>query len=290
MSGRFKKAPLVYVSARINTTPVPQLLPDQKALLQQAMMKCGLVINVESNAQAINLDQQIGGNPSFTPIQRLAFFSQDRSQCLLIDKDAIEWRVTTYNKYADFIQSFENNVEALLKAVDFLGHLACHEFILSYADIIAPQNNHNLNDYFKNADSILPLSYYKAHSSSDVKQVGHSQVTRVTRPDQKITISLEQLPIEENKIKKLLPEPLMEPDQKLGMPLEIRDEWRSPTSGDYGLLMTQAGILEKVSIDKMSFESTFGDNHKLTKETFNSLLNFEVCNQDWEYEDTRSTH
>ena len=29
MSGRYNKAPLVYVSARINTIPLPQLLADE---------------------------------------------------------------------------------------------------------------------------------------------------------------------------------------------------------------------------------------------------------------------
>lgn len=289
MSGHFKKAPLVYVTARINTTPLPALLPDQKALVQQSLMKCGLVLNEVSLAHTLNLEQQAGSTPSFTASQRQAYFSQDRKQCLLLDNNAIEWRVTAYDKYSDFIKSFEANLKILLEAVDCLGHLVCREFVLSYADIITPQNKHNLSDYFNKADSILPLSYYKGETNY-VKQIGQSQVTRVTRQDQKITISLEQLPIEENKIKKLLPEALLEPDQNLGMPIPIRDEWRNLTNGDYGLLMTQAGILQKVELNNMNFESTFGDIHKLTKKTFISLLNVEVCNQDWEYKDNRNTH
>ena len=42
MSGQYKNAPLVYVSATIHTTKLPQLVNDQPGLLEQLMIQLDL--------------------------------------------------------------------------------------------------------------------------------------------------------------------------------------------------------------------------------------------------------
>jgi len=298
MPGRFKKAPLVYVTARIRTTSLPQLSSDQTAMAQQAMMKCGLVVSEKSQSQVFDItqlatissnDQKIDTRQLTTSVQRQGFFTTDRTECLILGHDSIEWRASTYTKYNAFARSFEKAIQALLNAVDVFGCLVTQEFILSYADVIAPKQGRSLNEYFRTSDKILPLSFLDK-DTNDVQQVGLVQITRVTAPKEKISISLEQLPVKERKVQKYLPEALREPDNNFSMPLHSQKEWSNLDSDDYGLLMTQAGLLKNTTFNELEFSSTFKRLHNLTSDTFRSLINPQVCNEDWECENSEGVH
>jgi len=298
MPGRFKKAPLIYVTARIRTTPLPQLSSDQTAIVQQAMMKCGLVVSETSQSQVLDItqvatisssDQKIETSQLTTSVQRHGFFNVGRTECLILAHDTIEWRASTYSKYGTFAHSFEKAIQALLNAVDVFGCLVTQEFILSYADVIAPKQGRSLNEYFKASDKILPLSFLDK-DTNDVQQVGLVQITRVTAPKEKISVSLEQLPVKERKIQKYLPEALRELDNNFSMPLHPQKEWSDLDSNDYGLLMTQAGLLKNTTLKELEFSSTFKRLHNLTSDTFRLLINRPVCNEDWEYENSEGVH
>lgn len=292
MPGRFKKAPLVYVTARIRTTPLPTLAADQTAMVQQAMMKCGLLIAEKSQSQvfgvakliALESDQQkVNTDKLATTVERQGFFNSDRTECLIVAKDTIEWRASTYTKYDAFIKAFEKTLNALLDSVDVYGFVLTQELTLSYADVFAPKVDRRLSDYFSKSENILPLNFLN-NDDDYIQQVGLVQVTRVTTPTEKISISLEQLPIIDGKIKKCLPETLREPDNNFSMPLHLQEEWSNLDGSDYGLLLTQASTLNNVILSDFDYQSTFGELHKLTRNTFRSLINRTICNVDWEYE------
>lgn len=292
MSGRFKKAPLVYVTARIATTTLPTLSTDQKAMIQQAMVKCGLVLSVASKGQSLNVDKLISANQEetntdqqqlVTPLLREGFFSNDRTRCIIFEQDAIEWRAVDYTKYNIFIEEFQNILNTITEVVDAYGHIVTKEFILSYSDVIVPSNSRDLGDYFNNSDAILPLKMTVDHEN-DLEQVGQINVTRIIKPKEKIHISFEQLPVVNNKISKFLSAGMLEIDRDMSMPLNLQEEWKNIKDiKHYGLLMTQAGMLYESKLSTLSLEDTFGELHKLTRETFRSLLNRDVCNADWEY-------
>jgi len=291
MPGRFKKAPLVYVTARIATTPLPTLSADQKAMIQQAMVKCGLVLSEVSKGQSLNFDKlinvaqeetNIDQQQLVTPLLRQGFFSNDRTKCVIFEQDAIEWRAVDYTKYNVFVDEFQNILKTIIDVVDVYGHVITKEFTLSYSDIIVPSNNHHLGDYFTNSEAMLPLTMTSSHQN-DLEQVGQINVTRITEPKKKIQISFEQL-LAGNKLRKYLSEAMLEPDQAMSMPIKLREEWKNLENIKYyGLLMTQAGMLNESELSKLSFSDTFGELHELTRETFRSLINRDVCDVDWEY-------
>lgn len=298
MPGQYKKAPLVYVTARIRTTPIPNLSPDQVTLIQQVMVKNGLVIPVTSQGKSVNINPLATMNPAdlgttpainFQNITRYGFLAFDRTQCLVIDADGIEWRASQYTKYENFVQSFTKILDALIETVDVFGFIHTQELVLSYADLITPMMGRSLGDYFKNADAILPLSFLK-DKKQDVRQMGQIQVVRIIKPTQKITISLEQLPVLDKKVHKYLPAEMIEPDNALSMPILLREESKYIEATSYGLLMTQAGLLENFPLKTFNIDNEFKALHKLTSDTFKSLLNEEICNQDWEYTDNIGAH
>lgn len=296
MPGQFKKAPLVYVTARIRTTGLPPLTVDQLSRAQQAMMRVGLVnaersqselIDFRALAEITSAEHRV--EKLTTSIHRHGYFTADRTSGLILDHDGIEWRASRYTKYQAFASGFEKALHALLDAVDVLGCVVTQEFTLSYADVIAPAAGRSLSEYFSASERILPLSFL-AKDHNDVQRVGHVQITRITAPTQKITISLEQLPAQDRKVGKFLPEVLREPDGHFAMPIAPHEAWSALGTNDYGLLMTQAGMLSSSELSFVDFPSTLEQLHGITRETFLSLINRSVCNEDWQYESEEGGH
>src|SRR5690606_24777483 len=130
-------------------------------------------------------------------VTRQAFMSADKHECLVIDEaGSIEYRVSRYNKYSDFIERFEGLLRAMVEAVEAVGFIQSQEFVLSYADLIIPLGDRVLADYFRQKESVLPLNILSP-TENDERRLGQVQVTRVTKPTEKISINLEQLPIVE---------------------------------------------------------------------------------------------
>jgi hypothetical protein len=111
---------------------------------------------------------------------------------------------------------------------------------------------------------------------------------------QKISIHLEQLPLTrkepgKNSFPKLLTGPVLEHDPKLAMPFYLRDELvdKAPSDKYFALLTTQASqIIPQSSFGDLDLIDTFSGSHTVTKETFNKVINTEVCNVDWEFTET----
>ena len=289
MSGQFNKAPLVYVSARIRTTELPELLADQRAALHQAMIRCGLPEAIKSEIQTIEFaleESSAQGRPN--TLTRRAFFSADRTQSLIIDRDAIEFRVSAYSKYADFMARYEELISALTGAVDVLAQVACQEYTLRYADVIVPYPGRKLADYFAGDGRILPLEAFFDNNSSlgsisDEVRVGQVQISRIRAKSEKIDLVLEQLPVRDGKLGRPLPMAMVEPDVKFNMPLNINRPEDLSSVSDYALLMTQAAKLDNKELGELDVKHEFSSLHQLTKETFWNLIDESVCGHDWEY-------
>lgn len=282
MAGRYRKAPLVYVVASFRVNEIPALTTDQEALLQQGMMKLGLRRVLSENPQfEIDLSNKQGLLQSTQ--KRVGFFSEDQTEALIFGGSFIEWRVTKYSKYDGFISGFKKTLASVIEAVDSLGYMEAQEFVLSYSDIIIPKQNRTLSDYFAKSDSILPLSFLG--ENNDLQRVGAVQVTRVINLNQKITISVEQLPVVGGQINKFIPDQMGEPDQKFQMPLNITADWQISERGDYAIMATQAAKLTKIKVKDLSVVDAYSDLKKLTSETFKELINRSVCDEDWEFND-----
>jgi len=295
MSGRFRKAPLVYVTARVRTTELPEISSEQRAALEQSMIRIGLPELKHSRLKEYHLTVLPGGEHN-TPqvsadgqsrqISRRAFFSDDREECLIIDSDNLEFRTTRYNKYRDFIERFNSLLQAVVASVDGYAEVISHEFVLSYADIIVPYEGRELSAYFADDGKLLPLNAFSAEPAAAQEQrVGQVQITRITSPNERIDLTLEQLPIIEGILPRHLPLAMLEPDRALSMPLSPQLP-EQVGEGTYGLCMTQAAKLARIKLHELELEAVFSSLHAITKTTFNSLLNREVCNRDWEYIDS----
>tara|TARA_R110001592_G_scaffold316495_1_gene592984 strand:+ start:1823 stop:2710 length:888 start_codon:yes stop_codon:yes gene_type:complete len=287
MSGRYAKAPLIYMTAKIKTTPLPNLTSDQWALIEQLMVKNGLPEKVTSKVKEISFNASNESSQEESPVStsyvnRHGFFSADRSNALIIEKDGIEWRTSSYIRYAFVCEKFQQILEALCEQISAYQFVPTQELSLSYVDLIAPIGNRTLSEYFSNSDKILPLSAITG-SEKDLQNFGLLQINRIVEPNKRIFISLDQLPVIEGRPSRFLPQNMMEPDNKLSMPLKLRDEWSNILLNHYALLTTQAALLTNTSLKDLKFQDACKPIHSLTRETFKGLINKEVCDIDWEY-------
>ncbi len=286
MSGRFKKAPLIYMTSRIKTTPLPELTKDQSALVQQVMLKNGLPEQVQSELRGFEMALQPQSNaaaPIPTSLIRTAYFSKDRMHCLLWDQQGFEWRTSKYTRFSEFCEKITKILHELCQVADALEYVPVQEIALSYADFIAPLSGRILADYFHSGNKILPINMLPA-SNDDYHNLGSVEVERIVKPNQRIYVALEQLPTRDNKPIRFLPQKMIEFDEKLTMPLKLLDAWREIPTSHYAILMTQSGQLMEASLGDLDFNASVEQIHVLTKSTFEQLINLPVCNVDWEFE------
>lgn len=290
MPGRFEKAPLVYVTALIRTSSRPEFKADEWTDFQQSMIRAGLKdiktgINHEINFSATAASQDGSPpQPTMSKKTRYGFFSSDRHECLLLGPDYLEFRVSNYTKFHAFRDRLIDILEAAKKSVDIIGELDAQEIVLTYCDVIVPAYGRPLEKYFKVEEAILPLNFL-SHNTEDSWQAGQVQATRVVTPKKKITIFLEQVPVDGNKkVGKWLPNNMIEPDSTMGMPLKIRPEWAEELEfPHFALLSTQASMLTQIPIKELSSSNALGELHELTRDTFNDIIHQSNCRQDWNY-------
>lgn len=297
MPGQYRKPPLIYVTATIHTVEIPELDSNGDRELHHAMVRAGLTERRQSTTSGYNLEERsraAQGNTSLQSVRkeliRKGFFNADQSESLILDPNYLEYRVTKYEKYQTFIDRLAEIVKAI-NSVDIIGYINVREITLTYCDAIIPVYGSGLAQYFNADSSVLPLDFIKNYQQNDVFQAGQLQVTRVIKPNEKISIHLEQLPYEKGsanpKPTKWLTGPVTEPDPRLNMPLRPRDEWveRKPNDDYFGLLTTRASKIYQKRIADFSVAEAFASAHEITKETFSQVINKAVCDQDWEFID-----
>lgn len=276
MSGYFARAPLSYVSIRLDTTGFPPLFERQQVKLLQAMVGCELVVLETSSGKEIQITQDSNDSVLVKDIPRRCFMNATKTNAFLLDHDCIEWRTTNYSKYSKFIENFSSVFNSFITAVPEINNVMIREAVLSYVDVIIPEGDKSLSDYFVKT-VVLPLN---GIVDKGIMSVGRCDYSKIVASTLKIDVSLEQLP---QKLQKFLPEILMEPEGKFGMPINIDFKFNIESKNDYALLMTRASsLVDKKLVDFSSIDS-FKPLHDLTRNEFKAIINLEVCKQMWNY-------
>ena len=286
MSGRYENAPLVYVSAVIRTSGLPPLIGEQPGVLQQLMIQLDLPVPQVSEGRSISVNLSEGQEPNpsseMVSFRRSGFFNADATESLIFDDKSIEFRTTKYSDYDVLCARMTEIFSAIFEKIDFYKSVVSNELVLNYVDIIIPYPSRGVSDYFAVPGS-LPLSFLGDFENSDVQRLGSMEVSRIVAPDQKVNVSLEQLPLIEKKIPKSLPNALTEPDQAFGMPLFVKADAEKAGEDRYALLLTQSMRIMSKKLGDVDVKADFESLHAMTKETFKSIINKEVCDADWVY-------
>lgn len=276
MSGYFRRAPLSYVSIKLDTTGLPPLFEHQYVKLFQAMVGCNLVMEEASSGKEIQFGPDAKSGVSVKDVPRRCFMNATKTNAFLLDRDCIEWRTTKYNKYSKFIDDFNDVFNAFITSIPEITNVLIREAVLSYVDVVVPEGDHLLSDYFVST-VVLPLNNV---ADKGIMAIGRCDYSKVVEPTLKIDVSLEQLP---QKIQKFLPEVLMEPENKFAMPIKIDFKFSPESTQDYALLMTRASSLIDKKLSDFDSVDAFLPLHKLTRSEFNSIINLPFCKKMWDY-------
>ena len=286
MSGKYERAPLVYVTASIRTTGLPKLVNEQPGLLQQLMIQHGLPDERVSEHQTFSLkiDPKGSGEPAgkVGTLHRTGFFSPDGSESVIFDDGLIEYRTTKYEDYETLCGKLISLFSAIFESISVYKDVFSKELTMSYADVILPYTNRQLSDYFI-VNNSMPKTFLNGLDQNDLQVAGNVSLSRIISPEHKVNISLEQLPIIDSKIPKFLPNALTELDNKFGMPLFVTPNVEEVNPSEYALLLTQSMKLVTKKLSELDIKNDFEPLHESIKSSFKKIINHDVCNDDWKY-------
>lgn len=286
MSGKYERAPLIYVTASILTTGLPRLVNEQPGLLQQLMIQHGLPEKRVSESPAFNLtlDHKGFGEPAgeVGTLRRVGFFSPDSSESVIFDDGLIEYRTTRYEDYEALCDRLITLFDAIFESIAVYKDIFSKELAMSYVDVILPYGSRRLFEYF-GANNSMPRTFLNGLDRDDLQVVGNVSLSRIITPEHKVNISLEQLPIIDGRIPKFLPNGLTEPDNKFAMPLFVTPNVEDVKPSEYALLLTQSMKLLTKKLSDLDIKKDFEPLHESTKSSFKGIINHDVCNEDWKF-------
>ncbi|MBT0375140.1 TIGR04255 family protein [Morganella morganii subsp. morganii] len=285
MKGRYKSAPLSYMTARMVVAKLPPLLQDQAILLAQKMKFLGFIYHESHSGKKIVFNVKDENKFSSEDISRTCFLKSDRKVAILFDDHGIEYRTTNYTQFSDFCDVFQKVVNECMK-IDVYQSLKIEEVILSYVDTIIPFKSYKLGDFFANGEDFLPLKYFDKESS--LLSFSKTSLNKVLKSNHRVEIHFEELP---QKANSYIPNDLAEGVTSFKMPIDIPIKMDENSDEHYILLTTMGYELHEEEIVRedngvisgKSVEELFSLSHRTCRKEFNALINKEVCDEAWGY-------
>ena len=241
----------------------------------------GLERIVVSDLNHVHLNSQHGKfEITEGTVDRVAFFSPNGRRCGIISEREIEFRLSEYDNHSHFLDDtcvFYNKFIESGFAVDN----PVAEILLHYVDHFIPDKC-NLVDMFNNVS--LPLGQFH-QKDSDFISVGVLSQTRILESRrEKVVVSLEQIKIPQqptgdfNELPKVIPDALLEPDEKMVMPIDVKVPEES-VGKDYALVHTFCSKL--ISKEDTVIRDSFENLYRESRVTFDKMINLETCSDIW---------
>ncbi len=235
------KAPLVQALIDLRFSEIPSLASMQTPLLTQiheAMMKHSFSEKLEAKGHRISFkfDQHTQtASKEVVDFNRYLFRMSGETSILEISKEAIIYKSTAYQQFELFYETFKALLIELCSVIPSLEKSLLKKVGLRYVDVLVPESDDKLDDYVNN--DVLARGLTAPASSHKIRHL-HGVTTKLLQvmDNQVLRISFEELPIESNKVTKILPDDLIEPEPKCGLLIYGQDSWSNTNSPTYGIL------------------------------------------------------
>jgi len=233
-----RKQPLVYAIIHLRLSEIPELNhPISEVILKtlhEKMIAEGFQEKIESSTKAINLQISHEMNQAShheTVRHRVSFRASGEKQIITIAKEEIIIKSTEYTSFEDFLATFNRVLAAYSTAVGGVKNALLKSVGIRYVDVIVPDGDKLLPEYVGSA--ILPPALDVIDGEHCY---GATSRTIKTDPSQFLHVRFEELATLENKITKMMPDDLLEPDRNCALKIDGQDEWLAITSPTYGVL------------------------------------------------------
>lgn len=233
-----KNAPLVHAVLHLRFSEAPSLNPISKDILKtlhQRMIQEGFPEKIESHANMVDVVfnaelQQMSQKQ--VQKSRVLFRAAGERDIVEISEDSIVLKSTVYKGFDEFYPKFQSILNACLEVLDGLKATLLKSVGLRYIDIIVPQSGVPLDQYV--SAEVLPPSLNMVEGAKHIQ--GATLKVVETKPGQVLVVNFEELQCFENKVYKVLPDNLIEPDPSCGLIIDGQEGWLNVRSKTYGLL------------------------------------------------------
>ncbi|ELI5735574.1 TIGR04255 family protein [Vibrio fluvialis] len=236
MKKTLEKAPLVHALIHLRFAEVPDLqtiTPELQHALHIRMVEEGFPEKINSKADIAewhydNATQQMRHQK--TSKERLLFRAAGEREIVEISESSLILKSTNYTTFNEFYDKFHRVLLGCQDIIKGLNKTLLKSVGLRYVDVIAPHGGSTLGDFVSNEVQPPRLLDMGTHLQ------GHSLKAVKVAENQVLVVNFEELPTVEGKIHKVLPDNLIEPDQKCGLIIDGQQEWFNVTSATYGIL------------------------------------------------------
>lgn len=284
---KYENPPVRYVVAKLKFSKVFGKYSEEKyKKLLSSLNELDIERIVVSDIKHVQLNNQHGQfEMTEGTTNRVAFFSPNGRRCGIISEREIEFRLAEYDNHTRFLDH-AYKFYSKFKETGFAVDNPVTELSLHYVDHFIPDNC-DLKDMFAGV-SLPKRQFYQ--KDSDFICAGVMSQTRILESKrEKVVVSLEQLEIppqngnDAQELPKVIPDALVEPDEKMGMPIEVRLPVSS-VGKDYAIVHTFCSKLvskDEVQEIRESLESLY----KESRVTFDNMINSDLCNKIWSAKD-----
>ncbi|HGF5109231.1 TPA: TIGR04255 family protein [Vibrio parahaemolyticus] len=284
MSIKYKNPPVVYAVAKISFRDSIGTFDDDKYLkLRDETKKLGFEAFTKSSVVGVQLKQSRSDFiAQQTDIKRFGYFNAERDKSFLIDDNSIELRVSKYTNHSDFLECFIQVLQICFNLGIAKGNQQ-RELELHYVDIFAPSREFELQDMFNQVN--LPNNQFYSNESDSIS-VGSLSFIRVLEDGrQKVEVNLEHINLKNINGRKYLPDALIEPDSKLGMPLYTDRLFEGFYNKEYAIAHTACSSLFDENTVTLEMRHKLEDMYKESRKTFDHMIKPESCNIIWSIEE-----
>jgi uncharacterized protein (TIGR04255 family) len=237
MKKTLSKQPLVLTALQLRYSDVPGLSQMQPQLLDdlhKAMLEEGFQEKIISPADIFETSFDPSSQQSKLSIEkrnRYLFRAEGERTIVEILSTTIILKTTNYDTFENFYSMFERLLNCFAKLVPNFNKSLIKSVGIRYVDVIVPTDEHELTDFV--VSDILPP---KIESIPGEHLHGTTSKIIKTDQDQSLRIVFEQLPCNDGKVHKILPDDLSEPEQKCSIKILGFETWLSVRSPTYGIL------------------------------------------------------
>lgn len=232
-------APLVQALIDLRFSEIPSLssIPaDVINKIHEAMIGVGFAEKIESKGQSVSIrfDQATQqATQEITPVNRYLFRAAGERSIIELSKSSLIYKSTEYGTFEDFYKKFDEVLSSLIELVPTLNKSLLKRVGLRYIDVIVPDSGNTLEDFI--SDGLLAP---KLNEPIDGCKHIHGLTSKVVEVNQNkvLRVALEELPVENRSIRKILPDELVEPDQNCGLVIKGQASWTNTSSPTYGIL------------------------------------------------------
>jgi len=236
MKKKLDKAPLVHTLIHLRFTEVPALTTITTELvssLHSKMMDKGFPEKIESKAEVLewsydSASQQM--RQKKITASRLLFRAAGEQEIVEVSDSSLVLKSTSYKTFNEFYQKFYAILLVCMETIPNLEKCLLKSVGLRYVDVIAPTQGLKLSDFVREGIQPPSLNVEGTHLQ------GHTLKAVKVDENQILVLNFEELPTFKNQIQKVLPDNLMEPDEKCGLVIHGQKEWFSIDSPTYGIL------------------------------------------------------